>query len=129
MFLFCLFLVSSVESRGSAKDTELDKDGDVLNHCAEGADEPGEVGEDVLFFLRVEDDLCEKGKRVRYVGPKHSTEEKQVRRNTYSRTIGSIAQQAEHEKEQRQALARFFALVLDDLGDTCAEVADCAGIA
>ena len=42
------------------EDTELDEDGYIFNHCAEGADEPGEVGEDVLFFLGVEDDLLKR---------------------------------------------------------------------
>jgi hypothetical protein len=41
----------------TAKDTELDEDYYVFNYCAKGADEPGEVGEHVVLFLRVEDDL------------------------------------------------------------------------
>lgn len=43
----------------AAKDAELDEDGDVFDHCAEGADQPGEVGEDVVAFLGVEDDLLD----------------------------------------------------------------------
>ena len=37
----------------------MDEDGYVFDHRTEGADEPGEVGEYVLFLLRVEDDLAD----------------------------------------------------------------------
>ena len=60
------FLIfSSIERRGSvavSKDAELDEDGDVFGHCAEGADEPGQVGHNVLSFLGVEADLFGEGR-------------------------------------------------------------------
>ena len=39
------------------EDAELDEDGYVLDHGAEGADKPGEVGEEVVLLDRVEEDL------------------------------------------------------------------------
>jgi hypothetical protein len=42
---------------GVAKGAELDEDGHVFDHGAQGANQPGEVDKQVLFFLRVEEDL------------------------------------------------------------------------
>lgn len=42
---------------GIAEDAELDENGDVLGDGAQGADEPGEVGEEVFFLDGVEEDL------------------------------------------------------------------------
>jgi hypothetical protein len=51
-----------LERRGRvavSEDAELDEDCYVFDHCAEGADEPGEVCKDVVAFLGVEDDLLQ----------------------------------------------------------------------
>jgi hypothetical protein len=42
---------------GVAKGAELDEDGYVFDHGAQGANQPGEVDEQVLFLLGVEEDL------------------------------------------------------------------------
>jgi len=83
----------------------LDEDGYVFDHGAEGADQPGEVGEYVLLLLRVEDDLADVSRR----------DFQQSVDVTYPCTICSIAQKTQHEEQQRQALARLLSLVLNDL--------------
>lgn len=98
----------------------MDENGDIFDHCAERTNEPGEIGQDVLFCLRVEDDL------LQCISPKNT--ERCIQR-TYSCTIGSIAEQAEHEEEEGKALAGFFTLVLDDLGNAGSKVANGACVA
>ena len=51
------FLYDSGGLLAVSEDAELDEDGYVLDHCAEGADEPGKVGEEVFFLDGVEEDL------------------------------------------------------------------------
>jgi hypothetical protein len=42
---------------GTAKCAELDEDGYVLNHSSKGANQPGQVSEEVFLVLRVEQNL------------------------------------------------------------------------
>lgn len=74
-----------------AVDAKLHEDDGVLGHGAQRADQPGQVGEEVLPLERVEQD---------------------------SGAVGEVAQQGEHEEEDGEALARFVAVVFDDLGNT-----------
>jgi hypothetical protein len=73
---------------GVAKGAELEEDGNVLDHGAKGANQPREVGEEVLFLLGVEHDLhartlagnstpkkkspCKNGGEERYLHQRHT---------------------------------------------------------
>lgn len=52
-------LMTSYDSRRIllAESVELHKYNGIFYHCAERADEPGQVGNDILLLNRVEEDL------------------------------------------------------------------------
>ena len=71
-----------------AVDAELHEDESIFDHGTQGADEPGQVGEEVLPLDGVEEDPG---------------------------SIREVPQEREHEEQQRQSLAGFLPVILDDL--------------
>lgn len=69
---------------------ELDEDDGVLDDRSQGAQEPRQSPQEVALLLRVHDEAC---------------------------AIGKVAGQGQQEEKQGEALARLFAVVLQDLGD------------
>ena len=81
----------------TAKRTELHKDDRVLDHGAQAPDQPRQIGQEVLFLRGVEQD---------------------------SRAVRRVTQQTQHEEEQTETLATLLPLVLDDLRNARAQIAN-----
>jgi len=78
---------------------ELDEDNSVFYNGSKRAQEPRQRPQEVVLVLRVRHQAC---------------------------AVGKVPGQGQEEEEQGEALTRFFAVVLDNLGDTSTATAGSA---
>ena len=91
---------------------ELDEDDGVLGDGAQGTNQPGKVRQEVLLLGGVEQNLEKVSEGSR---------EGILYARTYTRAIGNVTHDGEEKEEEGKTVARLFAIVLDDLRDTCSE--------